>query len=340
MSAPRDLKAELRSALGADLENVMNRLNGYLEGKGLDQIEAVLQRLGRNGRLPHWYVGLRDHKALPNLDGKTVGSVVEMLLVADAEVHVLAAKKVQLRINPASGVDLPDLDLGIKSPSENWCTSEPFTHAYERLLGSEYDVLALITNYQTAKKKPPLRLQIIRSKMLTRSQVADRGLCAKARYLRSCLDFVEEPSAQKALRFLAYVNQSDWMAKVLVRAMDLLRDEKQLRAHLMESVERFPKDAARSRSDLNPEYQVRLQSALNETPLWKAVINAADDWVIESWRNTAQLPGHHDWEKFQIGALDGQLGVSFALQWRYNFGVLFKAVSEDHEDGPIEEGFA
>lgn len=340
MNASRDVKAEMRSALAADLENIVGRMNGYLEGAGLDSIEPVLQRLGRNGRLPHWYVGLRDNKVLPNLDGKTVGSVVEMLLAADVEVHVLGARKVQLRINPASGVDLPDLDLGIKSPSENWCTSEPFTHAYERLLGSEYDVLALITNYQTAKKKPPLRLQIIRSRMLTRSQVADKGLCEKAQYLRSCLDFVEEPSAQKALRFLAYVNQSDWMAKVLVRAIGLLRDEKQLRTHLTESLERFPKDAAKSRSELNPEYETRLQSALNETPLWKAVINAADDWVIESWRNTAQLPSHHDWERFQMSALDGRLGVSFALQWRYNFGVLFKAVAEDHEEGPIDEGFA
>ncbi len=60
-----------------------------------------------------------------------------------------------LRINPARGVDLPDLDIGIKSPSKNFCTSEPFFSVYERLLGSEYDALILLTDYQTAKKHPP-----------------------------------------------------------------------------------------------------------------------------------------------------------------------------------------
>ena len=72
---------------------------------------------------------------------------------------------------------MPDLDLGVKSPSENYCTSEPFFSAYERLLGGEHDVLVLLTDYQQAKKKPPLRLQIIQWRYLRASQVTDCNLC-------------------------------------------------------------------------------------------------------------------------------------------------------------------
>jgi hypothetical protein len=67
-----------------------------------------------------------------------------MLLVAVLEKVIFQGLEVPpLRVNPARGVDLPDLDLGIKSPSENYCTSEPFFSAYERLIGSEYDALIL-----------------------------------------------------------------------------------------------------------------------------------------------------------------------------------------------------
>src|SRR5207237_3110019 len=122
--------------------------------------------------------GLRKHRTLPNLDGKTVGSVIEMVLVAVLETYTFAKLNIPpLRINPAKGVDLPDLDLGVKSPSENFCTSEPFFSPYERLLGSDHDVLVLLTDYQEAKKKPPLRLQIIDFRYLTKSQVADKNLC-------------------------------------------------------------------------------------------------------------------------------------------------------------------
>ena len=79
---------------------------------------------------------------IPNLDGKTIGSVIEMLLVAVLETFTFSGLGVPpLKLNPARGIDLPDLDLGVKSPSENFCTGEPFFSPYERLLGSEHDVL-------------------------------------------------------------------------------------------------------------------------------------------------------------------------------------------------------
>lgn len=84
-----------------------------------------------------------------------------MLLVALLETSTFRGMGVPpLGINPARGVDLPDIDLGIKSPSQNYCTSEPFFSAYERLLGSEHDMVVLLTDYQTAKKTPPLRMNL------------------------------------------------------------------------------------------------------------------------------------------------------------------------------------
>ncbi len=179
-------KAELRARLQNSLSEIIARVNSALSGNDVDALEPVLSRIGRGQKLPHWFEGLKARRALPNLDGKTVGSVVEMLLVAVLETHTFAGQSVPpLRINPARGVDLPDLDLGVKSPSENYCTSEPYYSAYERLLGSEHDILVLLTDYQDAKKKSPFRLQIIQSRYLRGSQVADHNLCRIA--LSGCL---------------------------------------------------------------------------------------------------------------------------------------------------------
>jgi hypothetical protein len=248
-----------------------------------------------------------------------------MLFVAYVETHVLPDNlRVVLRINPASGVDVPDLDLGVKSPSENWCTSEPFTHAYERILGTEYDIVALITNYQTAKKSPPLRLQIIRHGYFDSHQVADRGLCQQAAILRKSIEALGEIPAQKALRFLAYANQSDWLCKHILKAWPYLESEQGLVASIKDSLATFIDAAGKAKREINPDYAERLEAVLASKPIKQAFINLADNWVIEAWRNTAQLPSHSDWERFQRSPLDGQLGVSFALQWRYNFGAFFR----------------
>ncbi len=150
-------KEELRELVRGNLGDIVAKVNDALDGKGLRSIRPTLERVGRGGNVPHWFERLsRDKGVLPNLDGKSVGSVVEMLLIGVLETHTFKGiDSPLLRVNPARGVDLPDLDLGIKSPSENYCTSEPFFSAYERLYGSEYDCLVLLTDYQTAKDKPP-----------------------------------------------------------------------------------------------------------------------------------------------------------------------------------------
>jgi hypothetical protein len=102
-------KEELRQVVRCNLNEVISRLNAALRGEDLAALESTLTRLGRGGQLPHWYQELQAAKTLPNLDGKTVGSVVELLLAAVLET---ALGIPPLRINPAHGVDLPDLDWG------------------------------------------------------------------------------------------------------------------------------------------------------------------------------------------------------------------------------------
>jgi len=144
------------------LDTVIAEVNAALRGADLTALRPTLERNGRGGRIPHWFEELSTNGTLPNLDGKSIGSIIEMLLIAVLETKTFRSVAIPpLRVNPARGVDLPDLDLGIKSPSENYCTSEPLFSAYERLNGSEYDALVLLTDYQDAKSKPPLKLQII-----------------------------------------------------------------------------------------------------------------------------------------------------------------------------------
>ena len=321
-------KEELRKVVRDNLDEIIARVNASLRGKKLKPIEAVLKRLGRKGQLPHWYEMLKSDNTLPNLDGKTIGSVVEMVLVAVLETDTFAKMGLPpLKINPARGIDLPDLDLGVKSPSENYCTSEPFFSAYERLLGSEHDVIVLLTDYQDAKKSPPLRLQITKWKYLTKTQIADEGLCRLAKSQREWLLVQNESWAKKTLRFLAFVNQSDWRAKKLVYLIANLQDEVRIKAIVEAAESDFKsKNAQKANQDkpLLPETDLEaLKAILKIIPHHLGVIDAADNWVVEVQKELGRLPNDNERNRLLASPLDGKIGMSFALQWRYNFGKTF-----------------
>jgi len=327
-----DSKEQRRQLVRENLDGTVERVNSYLRGRDLQTIEPILGRLGRNRKLPHWYAQLREKGTLPNLDGKTVGSVVEMLFVADIERRVLTGENTtQLTINPAKGVDVPDLDLGIKSPSENWCTSEPFSNPYERLLGSEYDVVAVITNYQEAKEKPPLQIQLIHHHYFEGHEVADKGLCKCAHQIRERVISFGDAPARKAFKFLAFAVQSEWLCKTLLVLMSSLNTPEKLPKLLVQIVGSFENASSRRKSPLPPEEKTALEELLDRRPLDRAIIDAADDWVVGRWREAARLPNDNEWGRLQKSLLDGKLGVSFALQWRYNFGVFFKGPGRGHQ---------
>jgi hypothetical protein len=334
-------KGDLRRLVRENLDIIISQVNAALRGEGLHILERVLARLGRGSQLPHWYELLRTDRCLPNLDGKTIGSVVEMILVAVLETATFAGVQIPpLRINPARGVDLPDLDLGVKSPSENFCTSEPYFSAYERLLGSEHDALVLLTDYQEAKKSPPLKLQIIDGKYLTRTQIADENLCRTAKKHRGWLLGQNEAWARKVFRFLAYVNQSDWRAKRILKLLDIMLDEGAVKLEVKKSEADFAavnkRNVKRGRLLLPISELEAITSVLNVTPKVLGVIDAADNWVTEVIKDAARAPNGNEWQRFLTSPLDGAIGMSLALQWRYNFGRLFGAASGS--DGEGESG--
>ena len=322
-------KAELRDLLRKKLEETMAELNHALQGLNLERLESVLLRFGRGRTLPHWYEQLSKQQALPNLDGKTVGSVIEMLFVAVLETTTFRDVEIpELRLNPARGVDLPDLDLGIKAPSQNYATSEPFLSAYERLLGSEYDALILLTDYQKRKLHPPLRLQVIRWYYFLNTELADFALTAIARKHRDWLLTQSEAWTQKIFRFLAYINQSDWRAKHLLRIIGAIQEADRIQKLILEAEIDFRKkneQRARKDKDAIPEHEIKsLLSIAEAQPITLGIIDAADNWVVENYKDFARLPNENEWNRLLVSPLNGQIGMSFALQWRYNFARVFR----------------
>ena len=331
MMVPPPNKESLRQIVQDNLDETVAAVNQALQGRQLAGIKPGLERLGRGNKLPHWFAQLAKKGTLPNLDGKTIGSVIEMLFAAIIEDRYLADLGVPpLRINPASGVDLPDLELGVKSPSENFCTSEPFFSAYERLIGSEFDIVALLTDYQTAKSKPPLKLQIIKSAYLHKTEIADKNLCAIALGLRDWMLGENESWAKKVFRFLAYVNQSDWLGRQIVTLLKCLPEEDATRSTLEGCITDFDRynrrQLARHRDPLPDEAVNTLLRIADVRPIALGVIDAADNWIVETHKQVARTPTDNEWHRLVSGPLDGKIRISFALQWRYNFRPLFNSV--------------
>lgn len=330
-------KSELRKIVQKNLDAIMATLNGALRGEGLNDLEPVIKRIGRGGVLPHWYAELKDDNTIVNLDGKTIGSICEMLLVAVLETGVFKKYSLQLRINPARGVDLPDLNLSIKSPSKNYCTSEPFFSAYERLYGNENDCLIILTDYQKAKKtKNSFKLQAESWKYLRGSEIADRELCRIAKKHHQWLLADDESVAKRVFRFLAYVNQSDWRGRRLLELVDHINEPAELFDTRLALIEKnFNKqNKARLKKDneLIPEADlIALQKIFSATPRSLGVTNQLDNWVTEFLKDASRAPNDNEWERLLNSPLEGKIGMSFALQWRYNFGKLFGVADKSQE---------
>jgi hypothetical protein len=322
-------KSALRKVVSDNLSNIIGTLNDALSGKNLAKLKPVVCRIGRGGQLPHWYAEFERVGTFPNLDGKTIGSILEMLLVAVLETGVLKKHGVKLRINPARGIDLPDLDLGVKSPSMNYCTSEPFFSAYERLYGNEHDCLILLTDYQKAKaKKDSFKISVVDWKYLSASEVADAALCRIARKHREALVSTSESTAKRVFQFLAYLNQSDWRGRKL---LDLLDHMNEPPAEFNVALARIEKDYAKQNkarlskgNELIPESDLHaLRQVFPITRDALSLTRQLDDWVTEFLKDASRVPNDNEWNRILNGPLDGKIGMSFALQWRYNFAKIF-----------------
>lgn len=314
-----------RKIVKSNQSTIQKYINEVLDGKHLDEIEPILLRIDSSHKVPHWFATLKNENRLPNLDGKTVGSVLEKILVCVIEKFV-CKDAIKLSVNPAKGVDIPELPLGVKSPSTNFCTSEPYFSAYERLLGNEYDAIVLLTNYQQAKNKTPFNLKIISIQYLNGTEIADSKLCRIAKGLRDTVD--DEPLLKKAIRFLSYINQSEWEANQIIHLIDkcILGD-----CDIAQEIELIKKDfdLKNTKNDkegkpLIPDESLKNILAIqSKTPQTEAIINAGDNWVIQTQKDNGRLPNDNEWHRFINSPLDGKIGMSFALQWRYNFSQIF-----------------
>lgn len=321
----------LRMKVKDELEQIVNHLNMYLKGENVENIKDILTRIGRGGKLPHWYENLQNG-TMPNLDGKTIGSVIEMTLVAVLEKHTLSEYNISLEVNPAKGVDIPLLNLGVKSPSENYCTSEPFFSSYERLLGNESDAVILLTNYQTAKKSnPPEKIQIIKAVYMEGSEISDKNLCAIALKNRQPLLDINVALCQKMIQFLCHVNQQDWRGKSLLKLLDSIdKDESEINKIIDVLEKNFnnqvKKDNKKGKIPLSNDELIKITAIRQATPKVNVIVNACNDWVIDNFKDFGRMPNDNEWGRFVDSKLNGKIGMSFALQWRYNFGNLLKGL--------------
>lgn len=321
-------KEGLRKYLKKKLDSSVNELNKKLSGEGLDELRPILERNGRAGNIPHWYEGLKNGN-LPNSDGKTVGSIIEMLYVAVLENFYYKDKfGIELRVNPARGVDIPALDLGIKSPSTNFCTSEPFYSAYERILGNEHDTLILLTDYQETKTGTG-KIKIIDKKYLQGSELADKSICDVAHCIRADYQRMQNPSDTKTLvRFISYVNQSDWLGKELLKAVKYIGCDKEIKESVEKSIAKYHGDNkskfSRHLEPVSCEYLEILEKILKTNTPRDLLVKETNAWVINNLGESAQIPNDNEWVRFQNSPLNGKIGMSFALQWRYNFSKIFK----------------
>ena len=66
-----------------------------------------------------------------------------------------------------------------------------------------------------------------------------------------------------------------------------------------------------------------IKSILTKEPKKEAIINVADNWTIQSQKDNGRFPNDNEWHRFMSSPLNGRIGMSFALQWRYNFSQIF-----------------
>ena len=230
--------------------------------------------------VPTWYTELEENATVSETNGKSLGSIVEKVVAAVIEVEVLSKfhdlKDVKLTINPAAGVDLPQLSLGIKSPSQNWDTSEPYNSPYERITGNPHDNIVLLTNLQEVKHEIPFKLQILDTRYLEGYQLSDFMLTRIAKDIRDNSGLDEEDFL-KICKFLSVLHKS--------RDADLLKEVRCV----------YPGD-------------------------WLELEPKLDEWLSEFGGIISRLPPTGlEYERLVKGPLEGQIGISFALQWRYTF---------------------
>jgi len=182
----------------------------------------------------------------------------------------------------AAGVDIPELALNTKATSDRQPqSSEPFHSVYDRVLGAKYDIVVCIYNGTEFFESTGCPLRILSAQYLARTEVADNKLCATAKQLQSLASgrSIRADLAKRALRAIVYAKKGG------------------------------PKRASYTELD-------KSLAAEDETRILGAVENCETDMAAEG---EIPLPSDEEWTTFLASPLNGKIGISFALQWRYQF---------------------
>lgn len=321
--------SQYKTLITSKLDVIQRRLNDALAGKNLRQLEAPMKRMNPGGALPAWFSQLAATRTLPNLDDRNAGGIIKKLLIGVLEKYVLKDRQ-KLHLLPTGAVTIPELELGVKTPSENFCTIEPYFSAYERLTGTGYDTLVLQTSYQDAKqtvaKNRGLKVKILNVRYLKGSEIADLQLCAIAESLKRVYADRED-MLRRAVNFLAYANPMDWESAHFIDLLqrlgagDLDREDAfwRIRKEFMRKNRQHEK---KGRMQIPPEQLEHLECALTSQD---NIVLQAEAWAMRTLNEHWHAPSKAVWARILTQPLEGKIGMTFMLQWQYHFGTLFRS---------------
>jgi len=264
----------------SDFDEIRESLNKYLKGERLSEISSFIRNLENDNSLPDWFNEIKNTGRPKKEDPKSLGTMIEKLIKAELGNRY----KWKITGSSAMGVDIPEISLNIKSTSNKQPqSSEPYRSAYDRILGSDFDIILAIYDGITFLNQKSSSLDILQLNYLTKSQVADMILCKMAKNLRQIYKEgkITEEIAKIGLKCIVYGKKTHKSTTLLKNTL--------------------------SRQNLSDVTEIILITEkdldLNEYP----------------------LPTNGNWKQFLNSPLDGQIGISFALQWRYQFRRLLKA---------------
>lgn len=243
-------------------------------------------------------------------DGKSIGTFIEKLLTVLFSIR----KGCIFTGSAAKGIDLPELNLGIKATSDRQPqSSEPFRNAYERIFGIENALLVFIYNGTAYATGAETNLRCIQHYLLSETNVADKGLCSSAREARDLFNkkIISEDILRRILRLLVLSDKSN---REFLNMCRLIREMAAILQGKIKGVEfRFL-----TVKNNDPDLLTYINSAKTHEMLSGAIDAyekqfASFPFASEGLATTQQM------KRFQEHPLDGKISLSFALQWRLQF---------------------
>ena len=120
-------------------------------------------------------------------------------------------------------------------------------------------------------------------------------------------------------------NKTDLVIEAATENIDLkINIFKELDKILLKFQKKRKKDIKNGEFHLDESIYDKLNSIKVSSNRVEKIINYCSDWVIHTHKDFARMPNDNEWERFLRSPLDGKIGLSFALQWRFNFGHVFR----------------